>query len=120
MLGKQRSHAPPTPWCQAAELAKEILIEGLRSQHFAHRRLASEAFDEGLDKDLVRIDASHLFESSVAYIGFRRGTFLRRYMLSFIELFAPHLDEWMVREALACKTRQEREDLFAKVSLPQK
>ena len=82
--------------------------------------IASMAFDEGLDKDLVRIDASHLFESSVAYIGFRRGTFLRRYMLSFIKLFAPHLDEWMVREALACKTRQEREDLFAKVSLPQK
>ena len=68
--------------------------------------IASMAFDEVLDQDLVRIDASHLFEPSVAYIGFRRGTFLRRYMLSFIKLFAPHLDEWMVQDALACKTRK--------------
>ena len=61
--------------------------------------IASMAFDEVLDQDLVRIDASHLFEPSVAYIGFRRGTFLRRYMLSFIKLFAPHsMNGW-------CKTR---------------
>ena len=82
--------------------------------------IASMAFDEVLDQDLVRIDASHLFEPSVAYIGFRRGTFLRRYMLSFIKLFAPHLDEWMVQDALACKTRKEREELFAKTALPHK
>jgi len=82
--------------------------------------IASMAFDEVLDQDLVRIDASHLFEPSVAYIGFRRGTFLRRYMLSFIKLFAPHLDEWMVQDALACKTRKEREELFAKTTLPHK
>jgi LysR family cys regulon transcriptional activator len=56
----------------------------------------------------------------VAYIGFRRGTFLRRYMLSFIKLFAPHLDEWTVQDALACKTRKERVELFAKTSLPHK
>ena len=41
--------------------------------------IASMAFDEAQDADLVRIDASHLFEPSVTYIGFRRGTFLRRY-----------------------------------------
>ena len=71
--------------------------------------IASMAFDEVQDSDLVRIDASHLFEPSVTYIGFRRGTFLRRYMLNFIKLFAPHLDEWTVQEALACATRKDRE-----------
>ena len=82
--------------------------------------IASMAIDETLDQDLVRIDASHLFEPSVTYIGFRRGTFLRRYMLNFIKLFAPHLDEWTVQDALACATRKEREALFAGIALPQR
>ena len=80
--------------------------------------IASMAFDEAQDADLVRIDASHLFEPSVTYIGFRRGTFLRRYMLNFIKLFAPHLDEWTVQEALACPTRKDREVMFAELALP--
>ncbi|MEC7970144.1 MAG: LysR substrate-binding domain-containing protein, partial [Pseudomonadota bacterium] len=80
--------------------------------------IASMAFDEAQDADLVRIDASHLFEPSVTYIGFRRGTFLRRYMLNFIKLFAPHLDEWTVQEALACSTRKDREVMFAELALP--
>ena len=49
--------------------------------------IASMAFDEAQDADLVRIDASHLLEPSDLY-WFRRGTFLRRYMLNFIKLFA--------------------------------
>src|SRR5690625_2551977 len=39
--------------------------------------IASMAYDETLDTDLLALDASHLFESSVTRIGFRRGTFLR-------------------------------------------
>ena len=49
------------------------------------------AVDPKLDNDLVILDASHLFESSVTKIGFRRGTFLRGFMCDFIEKFAPHL-----------------------------
>ena len=83
--------------------------------------IASMAFDEVLDQDLVRIDASHLFEPSVAYIGFRRGTFSAALHAQLHQkLFAPHLDEWMVQDALACKTRKEREELFAKTTLPHK
>ena len=40
---------------------------------------------EHQDADLVALDASHLFESSVTKIGFRRGTFLRGFMFDFIE-----------------------------------
>ncbi|MDP1309596.1 LysR substrate-binding domain-containing protein, partial [Klebsiella pneumoniae] len=39
--------------------------------------VAKMAVDTNLDKDLVVLDASELFESSVTKIGFRRGTFLR-------------------------------------------
>lgn len=37
--------------------------------------VARMAVDEKLDSDLVALDASGLFESSVTRIGFRRGTF---------------------------------------------
>ena len=42
--------------------------------------VAGMAFDAVADEGLVSMDASHLFDSSVTHIGFRRGTFLRRYM----------------------------------------
>lgn len=80
--------------------------------------IASMAYDEVQDTDLVRLDASHLFESSVTHIGFRRGTFLRRYMLDIINEFAPHLDDRIVQEAQACFTSAERESLFEAVELP--
>ena len=80
--------------------------------------IASMAYDEAQDTDLVRLDASHLFESSVTHIGFRRGTFLRRYMLDIINEFAPHLDDRLVHEAQACFTTAERESLFEAVELP--
>ena len=76
------------------------------------------AYDEEQDTDLVRIDAGHLFDASVTHIGFRRGTFLRRYMLDLIQSFAPHLDHRRVQEAQNCFTAAEREALFAEVDLP--
>ena len=80
--------------------------------------IASMAYDESQDGDLARIDASHLFASSVTHIGFRRGTFLRRYMLDLIESFAPHLDTRTVGQAQECSTAAEREVLFKDIELP--
>ena len=61
--------------------------------------VAKMAFDEKTDADLVALDASHLFASSVTKIGFRRGTFLRGYMYDFIKMFAPHLSKELVEKA---------------------
>ncbi|MEJ2088655.1 MAG: HTH-type transcriptional regulator CysB [Gammaproteobacteria bacterium] len=80
--------------------------------------IATMALDPAIDQDLVALDAEHLFASSVTHIGFRRGTFLRRYMYDFIAWFAPHLNRERVDEAVACTTRTEREALFADVELP--
>lgn len=82
--------------------------------------IAQMALDPQMDDDLVAVDASHLFESSVTHIGFRRGTFLRRYMLDFIAAFAPHLTEEVVHDAVAAHTRKERQALFAGFDLPVK
>ena len=81
--------------------------------------VAKMAFDEELDSDLVAIDASHLFAPSITRIGFRRGTFLRGFMYEFIELFAPHLTKSLVEEAYQRHTKQELDDLFEHIELPE-
>ena len=80
--------------------------------------VAKMAVDPVLDKDLVSIDASHLFESSVTHLGFRKGTFLRGFMYDFIEAFAPHLTRERIEEVLKCANRMEVEALFESVGLP--
>ncbi len=81
--------------------------------------VATMAIDENLDDDLVAIDASHLFDSSITQIGFRKGTFLRGYMYDFIERFAPHLTADMVNKATQCHNKQEMDELFQDIELPE-
>ena len=80
--------------------------------------VARMAVDARLDADLVVLDASELFESSVTKIGFRRGTFLRGFMCDFIEQFAPHLDRTMLDKAIQCRNKVELDELFEGVELP--
>ena len=80
--------------------------------------IASMAYDPLSDDDLVAIDASHLFESSVTHICCRKGTFLRKFMFEFIESFAPHLSEDIVRRVFAASNRSQRESLFEDLAIP--
>jgi len=80
--------------------------------------LAHMAIDPEMDRDLVSIDASHLFEASITKIGMRKGTFLRGFQYQFIEKFAPHLTKQVIEEAMHCSSRHELEDLFKNTPLP--
>ena len=80
--------------------------------------IASMAFDPEVDGDLVTLDGAHLFEPSTTHIGFRRGTFLRKFMYEFIAWFAPHLERDIVEEAVRCPTQAARERLFADLPMP--
>jgi LysR family cys regulon transcriptional activator len=80
--------------------------------------VAAMAYDESKDSDLLALDASHLFASSVTRIGCRRGTFLRGYMYEFIEDFAPHLTHEVVHEAFQRHSKAELEELFSNLELP--
>ncbi|KGJ95768.1 HTH-type transcriptional regulator CysB [Thalassotalea sp. ND16A] len=82
--------------------------------------VATMAIDAEQDKDLVVLDASHLFEQSTTKIGFRRGTFLRGYMFDFIERFAPHLNRDIVTKAMLLKNNDEIEKLIGDIELPVK
>ena len=80
--------------------------------------VAAMAYDEAVDSDLVALDASHLFSSSITKIGCRRGTFLRGYMYDFIEDFAPHLTRKIVEEAFLRQSKSEVDELFSHLKLP--
>ena len=80
--------------------------------------IAAMAYDSEHDSDLVALDASHLFQPSVTYIGCRKGTFMRRFMLDFIRLFADHLTPELVKAAFATTNKSERDALFADLELP--
>src|SRR5262252_3143959 len=72
------------------------------------------------DPDLVAIDASHLFAAHVTWIGFRRGTLLRKYMYEFAQLLAPHLERRLIERAHRAASPEEVRAMFADVVLPQR
>jgi LysR family cys regulon transcriptional activator len=82
--------------------------------------VASMAIDPAADADLVALDASHLFNAHTTWIGFRRGTLLRKYMYEFAHLLAPHLDRRLVERAHRLGTAAEVAKLFIDTELPQR
>ncbi|QNS15207.1 HTH-type transcriptional regulator CysB [Mannheimia bovis] len=81
--------------------------------------MASMAYTE-VDKDLVAINASHLFQPSMTQIAFKRGTFLRNYMYDFIHYFSPHLTRVQVEKAEQLRDNNAISRLFERVSLEEK
>jgi len=53
--------------------------------------ISQRAFREGKDEGLVALDSSHLFPTQTTRLAYRRGAYLRGYMVEFIRLFAPNL-----------------------------
>ncbi len=80
--------------------------------------VAEMAVDPQEDQDLKVIDASHLLATHTTWIGFRRGTLLRRYMYDFAQLLAPHLDRRLVERAHRMSSNEEVRQLFADIELP--
>ena len=70
--------------------------------------VASMAYDDKQDKDLVRLPVDHLFDASVTHIGFRRGMFMRAYMYDFMSEFAPHLKPVVIDELAAIADPEAR------------
>ena len=80
--------------------------------------VAHMAHDPAVDTDLVALDAQHLFEPSITRIAFRKGTFLRAYMVDFIQRFAPHLSRELIEAAAQRTSQVELDELFEDVVLP--
>ena len=72
------------------------------------------------DPDLVAVDDAHMFPAHTTWIGFRRGTLLRKYMYEFAQLLAPHLDRRLVDRAHRAGSAAEVAGLFADTVLPER
>ena len=72
------------------------------------------------DPDLVAIDAAHVFPAHTTWLGFRRGTLLRKYMYEFAQLLAPHLDRRLVERAHRAASAEEVAQMFAEIALPER
>jgi LysR family cys regulon transcriptional activator len=80
--------------------------------------VASMAYECADQKDLVALDAVGLFPRVTTWLGFRRDTVLRGYMVDFVSLFAPQLSTEIVRRAAELASQAEVDTLFEGAKLP--
>ncbi len=80
--------------------------------------VASMAEDCDDKKDLTAIEAEGLFPRSTTWIGFRKDSVLRRYMLDFVTLFAPHITAEQLEQARYARTQEDIDKLFMGAQLP--
>ncbi len=80
--------------------------------------VASMAEDCDDKKDLTAIAAEGLFPRSTTWIGFRKDAVMRRYMLDFMRLFAPHITAEQLENTRHARSQRDIDDLFDMASLP--
>lgn len=80
--------------------------------------VASMAADCDDREDLQVIDAEGLFPRSTTWIGYRKDAVMRRYMLEFLTLFAPHISTRQLDQLRRATSQEELDALFANDELP--
>jgi LysR family cys regulon transcriptional activator len=74
--------------------------------------------DDSDDDDITSIPATGLFPRSTTWIGFRRNIILRRYMLEFVRLFAPHITADQLEKTRCARSQVDIDKLFNGATLP--
>jgi LysR family transcriptional regulator, cys regulon transcriptional activator len=69
--------------------------------------ISSRAFRKGKDEGLVALDADHLFPAQTTRLAFKRGAYLRSYLVEFIRLIAPSVDAGALRALEAGREVQD-------------
>jgi LysR family cys regulon transcriptional activator len=80
--------------------------------------VASMAFECADEKDLAALDAVGLFPRVTTWLGFRRDTVLRGYMVDFVSLFAPHLTPEVTRRAAEAPAQADVDAMFEETEIP--
>lgn len=80
--------------------------------------IANMALSVEQDKDLVAMDCAQLFGSSVSQIAIKKDTYIRKSIYRFVEMFAPHLTENIVKLAAVSPDAKSRQELFVDFSIP--
>ena len=80
--------------------------------------VASMAADCDDKKDLRALESEGLFPRSTTWIGFRKDAVLRRYMIDFIRLFAPHVSGQQLEQIRKSRSQEVIDEMFRDVELP--
>jgi LysR family cys regulon transcriptional activator len=80
--------------------------------------VATMAVEEGVDDDLVMLEATRLFPRLTTWIGFRRDLLLRNHHFAFLALVAPHLGRRCIDLAIAADSREAVDMMFDENALP--
>lgn len=80
--------------------------------------VASMAEDCDDKKDLQAVESKGLFPRSTTWIGFRKGAVLRRYMIDFIRLFAPHIGSRQLERIRTVRSQDAVDEMFNDAELP--
>lgn len=80
--------------------------------------VASMAADCADREDLQVIDGEGLFPRSTTWIGYKKDTVLRRYMIDFIQLFASHITSQQLEDIRRATSQEEIDYLFEPSELP--
>ncbi len=80
--------------------------------------VASMAADCDDKKDLEVINAEGLFPRSTTWIGYKKDTVLRRYMVDFIQLFASHVTSEQLDDIRRASSQADIDKLFQPSELP--
>ena len=82
--------------------------------------VAGMAHETEDNREFAAIDATGLFPRSTTWIGFRKNAVMRRYMIDFVNLFAPHASIDQIYKAAQASSQQEIDELFKNNELPLK
>jgi len=80
--------------------------------------IAEMAFSTDQDNDLCALNVEHLFGISTSLIAIKNSKYIKPYVYPFIEMFAPHLTQSLIRQAFACADLEDRQQLFSGISIP--
>lgn len=79
--------------------------------------VASMAMERADARDLLVLDATGLFPRLTTWLGYRRDTVLRHYMVDFISLFAPQLTPQVIKRVGDLSGQEEVDALFVQQKL---
>jgi len=80
--------------------------------------IANMAFSPEQDSDLHVLNVEHLFGISTSQIAIKKDRNIKPYVYSFIEMFAPHLTQKLIKQAIECDDLKARQEMFLDITIP--
>lgn len=80
--------------------------------------IADMAYRPEQDKDLCVINVKHLFGISTSQIAIKKDRYIKPYVYPFIEMFAPHLTQQLIKHVAECMSLEDRQGIILGLDIP--